>query len=115
MAGARLHDDPTAPDALEKADLRAAYDRGRADERAGRRRRPVLMTFLFVCAAVGVVLMGLAAVNGSFTQAGLVVDQNLAIAADRAEPAVRGAASNAGESLREAGRDVKAKAADAAS
>lgn len=115
MAGARLHDDPTAPDALERADLRVAYERGRADERAGRRRRPVLMTFLFIAAAVGVLLMGLAAVNGSFTRAGGVVDETLAVAADRLEPAVRGAASSAGKSLRDAGQDVKTKAADPAS
>jgi hypothetical protein len=114
MVGARLHNDPAAPDALEKAELREAYERGRADERAARRRHPVAMTFTFICAAVGLLLMGLAALNGSFTRAGGVVDAQLAVAADRAEPAVRGAAADAGQSLRDAGAEVKAKATDAA-
>ncbi|MDB5465377.1 MAG: hypothetical protein JWQ46_139, partial [Phenylobacterium sp.] len=39
---------------------------------------------------------------------------NLHVAANRAEPAVRDAASNAGQSLRDAGQSVKTKAADTA-
>jgi hypothetical protein len=72
------------------------------------------MTFTFAAALVGVVLLALAAVNGSFGRAGGVVDKSLAIAVDRAEPRVRGAASDAGQSLRDAGQSVKAKASDAA-
>ena len=87
-----------------KADLREAYERGRRDERSMRRRHPVLMTFTFIAAAVGLALMALAAFNGSFTQAGGVVDKNLAVAANRAEPAVRDAAASAGEAVRDAGR-----------
>lgn len=85
-----------------RADLREAYERGRRDARAGRKRHPVLMTFLFVAALVGVVLMILAAVNGSFGGAGKVVDQNLSVAADRAEPVVRDAASDASRAVDEA-------------
>lgn len=92
--------DPQADDL--KADLRQAYERGRQDERSTRRRHPVMMTFMFIAAAVGLALMGLAAFNGSFTRAGDVVDKNLAVAANKAEPAVRDAAANAGQSLREA-------------
>jgi hypothetical protein len=88
-----------------KADLREAYERGRRDERAMRKRHPVLMTFTFIAAAVGLVLMALAAVNGSFSGAGGVVDKNLAVAANKAEPAVRDAASNAGQAVRDVGQD----------
>jgi uncharacterized membrane protein YdbT with pleckstrin-like domain len=66
-----------------RADLREAYDRGRRDERASRRRHPVFMTLLFVAAIVGVILLALAAVNGSFQGAGTVVDQSLASAMNR--------------------------------
>lgn len=97
-----------------KADLREAYERGRRDERATRKRHPIGMTITFVAALIGVVLLALAAVNGSFTRAGGVVDQNLNVAANRAEPAVRDAADNAGQSLRNAGESVKSKAADSA-
>jgi len=98
-----------------KADLREAYERGRRDERATRKRHPVLMTFTFIAAAVGLALMALAAFNGSFTRAGGVVDQNLSVAANRAEPAVRDAASDAGQALREARPSAKTEPADTAS
>lgn len=97
-----------------KADLREAYERGRRDERSTRKRHPVLMTFTFIAAAVGLALMALAAFNGSFTRAGGVVDQNLSVAANRAEPAVRDAASDAGEALRDAGSSAKTDAAEPA-
>lgn len=90
-----------------KADLREAYERGRSDERAARKRHPIAMTVTVAAAAVGLVVMGLAAVNGSFSRAGGVVDQNLTVAADKAEPVVRDAASNAGQSLRDAGQKAK--------
>ncbi|WP_091736717.1 hypothetical protein [Phenylobacterium immobile] len=90
-----------------KSDLREAYERGRRDERATRKRHPIAMTITVVAAAVGLVVMGLAAVNGSFSRAGGVVDQNLTVAADRAEPVVRDAAADAGQSLRNAGDKAK--------
>lgn len=91
-----------------QADVREAYERGRKDERASRRRHPVVMTLTFAAAACGVALLALAAINGSFAGAGSVADQNLNAAVNRAEPQVRDAASQAGQSLRDAG--VKAKA-----
>lgn len=124
MVGARLDaDDPTAvrsrvdpADIREaRADLREAYDRGRRDERASRRRHPVFMTFLFVAALCGVALLGLAAINGSFSAGGSVADQNLNAAVNRAEPAARDAASQAGQSLRDAGAAAKAKTTGSAS
>jgi hypothetical protein len=119
MVGARLDpDDRTS--ALSRAeqldvkeaqtDLREAYERGRRDERASRKRHPIFMTLTFIAAICGVVLLALAAVNGSFTRGGDVADQNLQAAVNKAEPQVRGAASQAGQSLRDAGQAAKAKA-----
>jgi hypothetical protein len=87
---------------FDRQDLREAYNRGRRDERAGRKRHPVLMTLLFLAAAAGAVIIALAAVNGSFGGAGQVVDQNLTVAADKAEPAVRNAASDASQAVKNA-------------
>lgn len=84
----------------ERSDLRQAYEMGRRDARRDRKRHPVLMTFTIVAAAIGLIVLALAAVNGSFGSAGVVVDQNLATAADQAEPVVRGAATGAGEAVR---------------
>lgn len=67
-------------------DLREAYERGRRDERATRRRHPVGMTLLFAAAAVGVILLALAAVNGSFSGAGQVVDASLTAAVAARSP-----------------------------
>ncbi len=110
MIGGRLHKDEGAPDALDKADLREAYERGRRDERAARRRHPLLMTITFLLALIGVALLALAAVNGSFAAGGGFVDDKLNIAADRAGPALSQAASNAGQSLRVAGQSAKSRA-----
>jgi hypothetical protein len=85
-----------------RSDLREAYEMGRQDARRGRRRHPILMTLTVLIAAIGIIILALAAVNGSFGGAGDVVDQNLAVAADTAEPVVRGAASGAEEAFRDA-------------
>lgn len=86
----------------EGRDLRQAYEMGRRDARESRRRHPVLMTLLVIAAAMGLIFLALAAVNGSFGGAGRIVDQNLATAADQAEPAVRNAAAEAGAAVRDA-------------
>lgn len=100
---ARSYDnDPVRRDADERADLREAYERGRRDARAARKRHPILMTFMFIAAVIGVILLALAAINGSFGGAGRVVDQNLSVAADKAEPVVRDAAGDAGRAINQA-------------
>jgi len=98
MVGGRVVDDATASDGVDKADLKAAYRHGRRDAEARRRRHPIGMTLTFAAALVGVVILALALVNGSFGRAGEVVDRTLSIAADRAGPA----AADAGRSLRDA-------------
>ena len=70
----------------------------------------MVMTLTFAAAACGVALLALAAINGSFAGGGSVADQNLNAAVNRAEPQVRDAASQAGQSLRDAGVKAKAKA-----
>lgn len=114
MVGAHLGRDAGDPEARDRADLREAYERGRTDERAGRRRHPVLMTLTFIVAAVGLALLALAAAYGSFGTAGDVVDRTIAQVANRAEPRVREAATDAGRSLREVGQTDSAQPPDVA-
>lgn len=99
MVARSIDDDRVRRDADDRADLREAYELGRQDARAARRRHPVLMTLLVIAALIGVALVALAVVNGSFGGAGQVVDQNLSTAAERAEPVVRGAAGDASRAL----------------
>lgn len=91
-----------APDRGEDPDLRAAYALGQRDAKAARKRHPFGMTLLVIAAAIGFVVLALAMLNGSFSGAGTVVDQNLATAAAEAEPAVRSAASDAGQAIKNA-------------
>ena len=91
----------TSPPGDERSDLREAYELGRRDAKAARKRHPVLMTLTVVAAAVGLVVIALAVVNGSFGDAGTVVDQNLSTAARQAEPVVRDAASDAGAAIKD--------------
>jgi hypothetical protein len=94
--------------------MRQAYERGRLDERARRRRHPIMMTLTFLAAAVGAAVLAMAAKEGSFARGGVVVDQGLSQAADRAEPVVRDAGANASQALHEAGRKVQDKTTAAA-
>lgn len=86
--------DPDSTDELARADVREAYERGRRDERAQRRRHPLGMTVTFVLAAVGLIILGLAALNGSFGRAGQMVDRGLSAAVSRAQAPAPEAASN---------------------
>lgn len=99
---------PLDPDEI-RADLRAAYDRGRSDERASRRRHPIFMAVLFLAAACGAALLALAAANGSFSDGGRVADDNIAAARASVQPQVQDAAQKADRSLRDAGSAAKAK------
>jgi hypothetical protein len=112
MVGGRLGDRSDEPrDGAElTADLREAYERGRREERARRRRHPIGMTLTFAFALVGLVVVVLAAVNGSFGRAGDSIDRGLMIA----KPAATQAAGTAGEQIRDAADSAKAKASDVA-
>ncbi len=93
--------------ALAGEDLRLAYERGRRDERAARKRHPILMTLTVGVAVVGGVVLALAAREGSFASGGARFDQGVSVAAAKAEPVVRDAADGAGTALKDAGRSLR--------
>jgi len=88
--------------------LKSAYEEGRRDERARKKRHPFIMTMLFLLAIAGAALLTLAAVNGSFRDGGQMADANLAVAADRAAPVIEDAAVRTGEAAKQAARDAAA-------
>lgn len=98
----------------DAADLQAAYERGRRDERARRKRHPLMMTLTVVAALAGATVLAVAAREGSFGRGGEVVDHNLAVAADRAEPVVRDAVTDAGQAVQNAGREMRSQTPDRA-
>ena len=81
-----------------QTDLRAAYNRGREDERRTRRNHPFIMLGVVALALIGAWLLYLAAREGSFSSAGQVADQNLSTAAQRG-----------GEAVQQAGTEIKDK------
>lgn len=83
----------------DDAHLRAAYERGRRDERARRRRHPLLGLAVAGVALVGGAALALAAMQGSFRDGGAMMDRQIAAAAGHAEPVLRDAAGEAGEAL----------------
>ena len=103
MAGGPLEADRET-EALVQTELRQAYERGRRDERALRRRHPIGMTVTFILAIVGIVTLILGAVNGSFAGAGQMADNGIATATGRAAPAVHQAAADAQNQVASLGR-----------
>ncbi len=98
-----------------RAELSAAYEKGRKDEgrRPRRRRGSPLFSFLIlivVAAAAG--LFYLAAQNGSFASGGAVVDQHLSQASQTVQAPFKRAADQAGNALENAGQTLKQKAGD---
>jgi hypothetical protein len=99
-----------------KAELNAAYERGRLEEarRNPRRRRghPLFSFLILIAVAAAALMFYLAAQKGSFANGGAVVDNDLATASQKAQAPFRRAADRAGDTLQNAGQTLKQKAGD---
>ena len=93
----------------DQEDLRAAYNRGRIDERRARRHHPFIALAVVILAMIGAWLLFLAAREGSFSSGGETADRNLSTVALEARAALR----DTGEALRDAGSTIKDKSQDA--
>lgn len=89
----------------DQSDLRAAYNRGRSDERRSRRHHPIIALVVVVLALIGAWLLFLAAREGSFSSAGQVADQNISTVSQEAGPALR----QTGDDIKDAGQKLKNK------
>jgi hypothetical protein len=78
-----------APQGHTDADLKAAYDRGRRDEKARHRRSPLLALGLLAAALIGGTSLGLAAYKGSFSEGGAMMDRGVSTAAREAVPTLK--------------------------
>jgi hypothetical protein len=121
MAQAYAYDEKTRTDRPPstppgKAELSAAYEKGRQDEarRKPKRRRghPLFSFLILLVVAAAAALFYLAAQNGSFAGGGAVVDKDLATAQQKAQAPFRRAADRAGDTLENAGQTLKQKAGD---
>jgi hypothetical protein len=91
-----------------EGDVQDAYDRGRRDERVRHKGHPFIALIVFVIALVGGIMLFLAIREGSFSGAGQVADQQIAVAQAEA-PSVL---ANAKDSVSAAAGDVSAKVKD---
>lgn len=81
------------------AELRAAYERGRREERARHRRSPFLVLGLVAAALVGTASLALAVMNGSFREGGAMMDAGVSTAAREAVPTIKKGAAVVQDSL----------------
>jgi len=112
--GRVVRDDADVRDSVTITDkeLRDAYDRGRRDEAARHHRNWLWIIVEALLALVGVIVLVLAALNGSFERGGRVIDEQLSIARVEAAPTIPNAAADAGTAIQNA-RDNNTNAAPA--
>jgi hypothetical protein len=84
---------------------------GARQERA-RHRHPILTLVVVLVALAGAAMLAVAAREGSFSRGGQVVDQTVAVAADKAKVASADAAAQTGQAIKAAGSEIQHKAAD---
>ena len=104
-----IGDPSPRPGPAEEAEIREAYLRGCRDERARRRRSPLIMMGISFAALAGAGMLAVSVWQGSFARGGAVVDQQIAYAADTAEPKLREAAADAKSALRVVCDEAKSK------
>jgi hypothetical protein len=90
-----------------KAEIDAAYERGRQDERARRRGSPVIAILVVIVALMGGGMIYLAIRDGSFGAAGAQVDHTLSSGVDQVQAPIKGAAAKTGDALQAAGKNLK--------
>jgi len=102
--GRVIRDDADARESVAVTDkeLRDAYERGRRDEASRHHRNWLWVIVEALLAVAGVIVLVLAALNGSFERGGRVIDEQLSIARVEAGPTIRNAASNANNAIQNA-------------
>jgi hypothetical protein len=99
-----------APESMvksDRADINAAYERGREHERRRGRGSPIFGLVVLCAIVVAGGLIYLAVRHGSFTGGGAAVDRSLDSVARTVDAPIKNAAENAGEALQKAGRQLK--------
>jgi hypothetical protein len=93
--------------AAVRSDLRDAYEQGRRDERQRRRRSPAVAVVLTLAVVAVALALFYVAKEGSFSNAGAVVDTKVAQATAPAAPILNDAAAKTGAVMQNAGESLK--------
>ena len=99
----------TAPAATRtsRAEIEAAYERGRARGRRPRRASPLLTLVVLVAVLVAGAMIYLAIQNGSFSSGGAVVDRKIDQVQQTVDAPIKNAAITTGSALQKAGQRLK--------
>ena len=89
-------------------EIHDAYERGKRDQRKAQKNNPLLTILVVLLAVLGVAVGVLALREGSFSDAGKVLDRGTATAADEAREAAVQAQDAAGEATQDAGAALQA-------
>ncbi|NBB14053.1 hypothetical protein GVN21_01635 [Caulobacter sp. SLTY] len=81
------------------AELKAAYERGRREERARHKRSPFMALALVAVALIGGTSLALAAYKGSFSEGGALMDRGVSSAAREAVPTLKKGAAAVQDTL----------------
>jgi hypothetical protein len=92
---------------ISRAEIDAAYNKGRWDEARRHRGSPLFSFLILLVVAAAALIFYLAAQNGSFSNGGAVVDKHLSQASQTVQAPFRRAAGRAGDALEQAGQSLK--------
>lgn len=92
-------DQPQGHHGHSDAELKAAYERGRREEKARHRRSPLIAMGLVAAALIGGTSLVLAAYKGSFSEGGALMDRGVSTAAREAVPTLKKGAAAVQEKL----------------
>ena len=95
---------PATATRASRAEIQAAYERGRAQRRGV---SPLLSLVMLIAVVVAGALIYLAVRNGSFSNGGAVVDNGLDKVAQTVDAPIKNAAENTGAALQKAGDKLK--------
>jgi len=90
-----------------RAEIEAAYERGRARGRRPRRASPLLTLVVLVAVVVAGAMIYLAIQNGSFSSGGAVVDRKIDQVQQTVDAPIKNAAITTGSALQKAGQRLK--------
>jgi len=96
--------EPATATRASRAEIQAAYDRGRARRRSA---SPLVSLVMLIAVVVAGAFIYLAVRNGSFSNGGAVVDNSLDKVAQTVDAPLKNAAENTGAALQKAGQKLK--------
>ncbi|HEY1448804.1 MAG TPA: hypothetical protein VGF33_09725 [Caulobacteraceae bacterium] len=111
-AGRVAGDDRPVEQAISRAEIDAAYNKGRWDEARSHRGSPLFSFLILLVVASAAAMFYLAAQNGSFASGGAAVDNRLSQASQTVQAPFKRAANQAGDALERAGHNLKQDAGD---